>query len=142
PRIFPRCRNNYTRRAASVAALMTCTSFTANAELQITALRAVAMMSTITFDGALCGARCPNLPKVLRVFISSRASAWITWDVAQEKPSSTSVRPTSMVEPITCPHCGGRAYLMRRTLHPKIKGEIWTFQCRECGKQTEKSALH
>jgi hypothetical protein len=24
-------------------------------------------------------------------------------------------------------HCGGQADLMRRALHPKIKGEIWTF---------------
>ncbi len=31
---------------------------------------------------------------------------------------------------------------MRRTLHPKIKGEIWTFECKDCGKQTEKSVLH
>jgi ribosomal protein L37AE/L43A len=46
------------------------------------------------------------------------------------------------IEPITCPHCGGQAYLMRRTLHPKIKGEIWTFECKNCGKQTEKSKLH
>ena len=59
----------------------------------------------------------------------------------QKNASSTSVRPTS-IEPITCPHCRGHAYLMRRTLHPKIKGEIWTFECRDCGKQTEKSVLH
>ena len=45
------------------------------------------------------------------------------------------------IEPITCPHCGGQANLMRRTLHPKIKGEIWTFECKDCGKQTEKSKL-
>ena len=51
------------------------------------------------------------------------------------------VRPTP-VEPITCPHCGGQAYLMRRTLHPTIKGEIWTFECKDCRKQTEKSVLH
>jgi transcription elongation factor Elf1 len=54
----------------------------------------------------------------------------------QEKPSST------YIEPITCPHCGGQAYLMRRTPHPKIKGEIRTFECKDCGKQTEKSVLH
>src|SRR5215471_18475445 len=39
---------------------------------------------------------------------------------------------------ITC-NCGEQAYLMRRTLHPKIKGEIWTFECKDCGKQTEKA---
>jgi len=58
----------------------------------------------------------------------------------QKKTSSTSVRPTP-TEPITCPHCGGQAYIMRRTLHPKIKGEVWTFECGGCGKQTEKSVL-
>ena len=46
------------------------------------------------------------------------------------------------IEPITCPHCGGQANLMRRTSHPKIKGEVWTFECKDCGKQTEKSKLH
>ena len=51
------------------------------------------------------------------------------------------VRPTP-AEPIVCPHCAGQAYLMRRTLHPTIKGEIWTFECKDCGKQTEKSVLH
>src|SRR5262245_10316740 len=46
-----------------------------------------------------------------------------------KKTSSTNVRPTT-TEPIICPHCGGQAYLMRRTLHPKVKGEIWTFECK------------
>jgi ribosomal protein L37AE/L43A len=45
------------------------------------------------------------------------------------------------IEPVICPNCGGRADLMRRTLHPKIKGEIWTFECRNCGEQSEKSKL-
>jgi hypothetical protein len=54
---------------------------------------------------------------------------------------STSVKQ-AYIEPITCPHCGGAAYLMRRTLHPRIKGEVWTFECKDCGKQTEKSKLH
>src|SRR5262249_13203541 len=44
-------------------------------------------------------------------------------------------------EPITCSHCGGQAELMRRTLHPTIKGEIWTFECRACGEQIEMSKL-
>jgi hypothetical protein len=30
---------------------------------------------------------------------------------------------------------------MRRTPHPQITGEIWTFECRDGGKQTEKSVL-
>ena len=58
---------------------------------------------------------------------------------ARRKPTSVK---QAYSEPITCPHCGGQAYLMRRTLHPKIKGEIWTFECKDCGKQTDKSKLH
>ena len=54
---------------------------------------------------------------------------------------SSDVRQTP-IKPITRAHCGGQAYLMRRTLHPKIKGEIWTFECKDCSKQTEKSVLH
>jgi ribosomal protein L37AE/L43A len=45
------------------------------------------------------------------------------------------------IEPIICPNCDGRADLMRRTPHPNIKGEIWTFECRKCGRQSEKSKL-
>jgi hypothetical protein len=46
------------------------------------------------------------------------------------------------IEPIVCPHCGGQASIMRRTPHPNIKGELWTFECKDCGKQTEKSKLY
>ena len=46
---------------------------------------------------------------------------------ARRKPTSVT---QTYSEPITCPHCGGQAYVMRRTLHPKIKGEIWTFEWR------------
>ena len=47
------------------------------------------------------------------------------------------------IDVATClPALWGQAYLMRRTLHPKIKGETWTFECKACGKQTEKSVLH
>ena len=56
------------------------------------------------------------------------------------KKSAPAEKPR--IEPITCPYCGGRADLMRRTLHPTIKGEIFTFECRQCGKQSEKSKLH
>jgi transcription elongation factor Elf1 len=56
------------------------------------------------------------------------------------RKTSISVKQ-AYIEPITCPHCGGHAFLMRRTLHPKIKGEVWTFECKDCGKQTEKSKL-
>ena len=60
--------------------------------------------------------------------------------LTKARKKTTSVEQTH-IEPITCPHCGGQAYLMRRTPHPKIKGEIWTFECKDCAKQTEKSKL-
>jgi transcription elongation factor Elf1 len=77
-------------------------------------------------------------PEVVYVSYSTRRRGTA---VAQRKTSPTDVRRTP-TEPITCSHCGGQAYLMRRTLHPKIKAEIWTFECKDCGKQTEKSVLH
>ena len=46
------------------------------------------------------------------------------------------------IELVKCPDCGGRADLMRRTPHPTIKGEVRTFECRVCGKKTEKSKLY
>ena len=58
------------------------------------------------------------------------------------KARKKSASAKQYIEPITCPDCGGQANLMRRTLHPKIKGEIWTFECKDCGKQTEQSKLH
>jgi len=61
--------------------------------------------------------------------------------VPPKKHHPRNVRPTP-TEPITCSQCEGQAYLMRRTLHPKIKAEIWTFECKDCGKQMEKSVLH
>jgi len=57
------------------------------------------------------------------------------------KLSKTAATQT-YIEPIACPHCGGQASIKRRTLHPRIKGELWTFECKDCGKQTEKSKLN
>ncbi len=37
----------------------------------------------------------------------------------------------------TCPYCGGSAPIVRRKPHPEVKGELPTFECRECLKQTE-----
>jgi len=63
-------------------------------------------------------------------------------DIASLAAMRKKISISSVIEPISCPHCGGRADLMRRTLHPTIKGEIWTFECKDCNKQTEKSHLH
>jgi len=89
-----------------------------------------------------------NNPK-LKTALEKQAAAYQKLALARAKklgcvppPSSEHVvRPTT-TEPIACQHCGRQAYLMRRTPHPQITGEIWTFECRDCGKQTEKSVLH
>jgi hypothetical protein len=89
-----------------------------------------------------------NNPK-LKASLEKQAAAYRKLALARAKklgvvppPSSAHVvRPTT-TEPIACPHCGGQAYLMRRTPHPKITGEIWKFECKDCGGQTEKSVLH
>ncbi len=45
--------------------------------------------------------------------------------------------PPAYITPIICPYCGGSAPIVRRTPHPAVKGELRTFECRECLKQTE-----
>jgi transposase-like protein len=45
--------------------------------------------------------------------------------------------PQTHITPIVCPHCSASAHLMRRAPHPEIKGEVRTFECKDCGKQTE-----
>jgi rRNA maturation protein Nop10 len=76
---------------------------------------------------------------VSRGLQSARESGMAKLIKARKK--SASAKPT-YIEPITCPHCGGQASIMRRTPHPQIKGEVWTFECKDCGKQTEKSKLN
>ena len=41
------------------------------------------------------------------------------------------VTPTNRIEPIHCPQCDERAYIIRRTKDAfKTNGwEVWTFQC-------------
>ncbi|MGC1698166.1 MAG: hypothetical protein WA796_05490 [Pseudolabrys sp.] len=70
---------------------------------------------------------------------SARESGMAKLIKARKKSASAK---KTYIEPITCPHCGGQAYLMRRTPHPEIKGEVWTFESKDCGKQTEKSKLN
>jgi transcription elongation factor Elf1 len=53
-------------------------------------------------------------------------------------PESARSSPPTYITPVTCPHCGGQARLMRRTPDPQYTGgEIRTFECDACGKQTE-----
>ena len=42
------------------------------------------------------------------------------------------------ITPIACPHCGGKSSLMRRSPVPdQAEGEVRTFVCAGCEKQTE-----
>ena len=48
------------------------------------------------------------------------------------------VIPTIEIAPIDCPHCGGKAPVIRRSPDPgNPKGEIRIFTCNDCGEQTE-----
>ncbi|MGA8972142.1 MAG: hypothetical protein WB496_02955, partial [Pseudolabrys sp.] len=81
----------------------------------------------------------PPARRQLVGLLSARESGMAKLIKARKKSASAK---KTYIEPITCPHCGGQAYLMRRTPHPEIKGEVWTFECKDCGKQTEKSKLN
>ena len=40
--------------------------------------------------------------------------------------------------PIRCPHCGGEAFVMSRIADPRhVGGEIRTFECVSCERETE-----
>jgi transposase len=48
------------------------------------------------------------------------------------------VQPPTYLTSIACPHCGANAHLMRRSpLGDGRKGELRTFECKDCNKQTE-----
>ena len=53
-----------------------------------------------------------------------------------KKPPFTFI-PTD-IAPIACLRCRSKAYLIRRVPLPAdLKGEMRTFQCKTCGKQTK-----
>jgi len=54
----------------------------------------------------------------------------------QTSPSFPYVTPTS-ITPITCPYCGGKAHLISLTPQIEIIGELHTFECQDCSKQTQ-----
>lgn len=52
-------------------------------------------------------------------------------------PPFTYIPPTD-IAPIACEHCGGKARLIRRSpLAADLKGEMRTFRCKGCDKQTK-----
>ena len=53
--------------------------------------------------------------------------------MAQSHQPFTHIPPTH-ISPITCPYCGGMSTLTRCSPHPELKGELRTFECRDCGK--------
>ena len=50
------------------------------------------------------------------------------------------ITPTNLIEPIHCPKCDERAYIIRRILDDLKRdgSEVWTFQCVN-GHNTEKN---
>jgi transcription elongation factor Elf1 len=53
--------------------------------------------------------------------------------MTQQHRSFTYIPPTH-ISPITCPYCGGMAPLTRCSPRPVQKGDLRTFECRDCGK--------
>ena len=46
--------------------------------------------------------------------------------------------PLTNTEPITCPRCKRYVHLIERAPLPAgLKGEMRTFECKKCGKQTK-----
>jgi hypothetical protein len=54
----------------------------------------------------------------------------------QTSPSFSHVTLTS-ITPITCSYCGGNAHLISLTPQIEIIGELPTFECQICSKQTQ-----
>ena len=80
--------------------------------------------------------------------LAGTASIWsaTTTEMVNTKPERVmpsrhppfTVIPTIQIAPIDCPHCGGKAPVIRRSPDPgNPKGETRTFACSDCGKQTE-----
>ena len=53
------------------------------------------------------------------------------------KPRAVAFIPTD-VKSIICRHCGGKADLIRREPRPAdVEGEMLTFKCEKCGKESK-----
>jgi hypothetical protein len=56
----------------------------------------------------------------------------------QPYPLSTAFTPLSgYITPIPCQFCRAEAHLINLSRHPELNAELRTFECDDCGKQTE-----
>jgi hypothetical protein len=56
----------------------------------------------------------------------------------QPHQPSTAFTPLSgYITPIPCQYCGAEAHLIHLSPHPVLNAELRTFECEDCGKQTE-----
>ena len=45
------------------------------------------------------------------------------------------------ITPIACKFCSAKAHLIQFSTHPELNAELRTFECEQCGKQTDMIVL-
>jgi hypothetical protein len=53
------------------------------------------------------------------------------------QPSPTISPLSGYITPIPCQYCGAEAHLVYLSPHTELNAELRTFECEDCGKQTE-----
>jgi|SRR5262249_41837089 len=53
------------------------------------------------------------------------------------QPSSVPISSSGYITPIACKYCGAKAHLIQISFHQELDAELRTFECEECGKQTD-----
>jgi hypothetical protein len=53
------------------------------------------------------------------------------------QPSPTLSPLSGYITPIACQYCRADAHLINLSRHPELNAELRTFECADCGKQTE-----
>jgi len=53
------------------------------------------------------------------------------------QPPTTLSPLSGYITPIACQYCTAEAHLVQLSPHPELNAELRTFQCQECGRQTE-----
>jgi hypothetical protein len=52
-------------------------------------------------------------------------------------PSPTLSPLSGYITPIACQYCGAEAHLVNLSPHAELNAELRTFECGDCGRQTE-----
>jgi len=53
------------------------------------------------------------------------------------QPSTALPLLSGHITPIACKYCSAKAHLMQLSTHSELNAELRTFECEECGKQTD-----